>query len=93
MRRRARPSDLAHQFFEHQPCTGNRRVEQRPCWPATVILDDALALSNDDRLERMFDILRAGEKRHSLPTAVFAVVHLRYLAPLLAAVPRKIAGR
>ena len=30
--------------------------------PATVILDDALAFSDDDRIERMFDILmRAGE--------------------------------
>ena len=31
--------------------------------PATVILDDALVFSDDDRIERMFDILtRAGEK-------------------------------
>ena len=30
--------------------------------PATVILDDALAFSDDQRIERMFDILmRAGE--------------------------------
>lgn len=31
--------------------------------PATVILDDALVFSDDDRIERMFDILmRASEK-------------------------------
>jgi uncharacterized protein YhaN len=31
--------------------------------PATVILDDALAFSDDERIERMFDVLmRAGEK-------------------------------
>ena len=31
--------------------------------PATVILDDALVFSDDDRIERMFDILmRAGEQ-------------------------------
>ena len=31
--------------------------------PATVILDDALVFSDDNRIERMFDILmRAGEK-------------------------------
>jgi uncharacterized protein YhaN len=31
--------------------------------PATVILDDALAFSDDDRIESMFDVLmRAGDK-------------------------------
>ena len=31
--------------------------------PATVILDDALAFSDDERIESMFDVLmRAGEK-------------------------------
>ena len=31
--------------------------------PATVILDDALVYSDDDRIERMFDILNRAAKR------------------------------
>ncbi len=43
----------------HQP--GRRSVAQGR--PATVILDDALVFSDDDRIESMFDVLmRAGDK-------------------------------
>jgi uncharacterized protein YhaN len=38
--------------------------------PATVILDDALVFSDDDRLDRMFDILNAAARKTQIPRAL-----------------------
>ena len=52
--------------------------------PATVILDDALVFSDDDRIERMFDILmRAGEKIQIIVLTCRKRLFTRLGAPML----------
>ena len=56
--------------------------------PATVILDDALAFSDDDRIESMFDVLmRAGDK-----VQIIVLTCRKRLFTRLGAAPLEIAG-
>ncbi len=61
--------------------------------PATVILDDALVFSDDERIERMFDILmRAGEKTQIIVLTCRRRLFARLGAPILQISVRAEAG-
>ncbi len=61
--------------------------------PATVILDDALVFSDDDRIERMFDILmRAAEKVQIVVLTCRRRLFARLGAPTLQILQREEAG-